>query len=335
MQYHSLTHPSTPNKHFLLLALAFLVINGIFIKSFFYQPQSYTNNNDEDNQLLSPYQIQQQSQWLPSEKGYSLLMATHSKRAKTLLQTLRFYTRENEYPRMNHIYIYWNDKSLKTVPEVILEEISSDPILSSKVKILTVNNPSMLQRLNISQIDPNEISFASFDDDLRVSGQQMEYLFNIHRISPNSMVGYCARYVDWHLDDLIYRWQDPPSVYNLVLVGASFVSRTNLERLWSPAFDKGREYVEKIWNCDDLFMNVVALQPPIAVDSHNLRSIQGADPISSGGDHMKKRHRCLNLFREWYGDGWLKRESDFKIVEWDVKVVERNSSSNSSSSNSS
>lgn len=249
-------------------------------------------------------------------------MPTHSGRADYLIETLKFYTKNpQEYPHLNHIYVYWNDKNHKPVPEKILKDLESDPILSSKITLFQLDSPSMMQRLNISLIDSNEISFASIDDDFRIPGSQLEYLYTLHRISPHSLIGYYARYADWKLTKMEYKWQTPTEKYNLVLTGACFLSRTNIARAWSEEFTQGRELVIRDWNCEDLFMNAVALMPPIAVESNGGFDIKAPQPISSTSDHMRKRHECLNLFREWYGVEWLKRENKFKMVEWGRKVV--------------
>lgn len=56
--------------------------------------------------------------------------------------------------------------------------------------------------------------------------------------------------------------------YTLILTGAAFVSRYNIEKYWSKAYDAAREIVHEAWNCEDILMNVVIETVPMFVQTY-------------------------------------------------------------------
>ncbi len=94
-----------------------------------------------------------------------------------------------------------------------------------------------------------------------------------------------------------------------MLAGAAFISRANLQIFWSEKFKPGRNLVEEVWNCEDLLMNAVAVQPPIFIcpdEEYQIIGMPGAVSLKRG--HLTQRSECLNSFRDWFGDAWLRRE---------------------------
>ena len=130
------------------------------------------------------------------------------------------------------------------------------------------------------------------------------------------MVGFNRRFVDWQQEHLQYTFtEERQGQYNIILTGAAFVSRANIESYWSQRYKRGRELVETFWNCEDLLMNAVAPDPPIFVRGEKEYQVVGLPGAMSGkSDHVSKRTQCLNSFREWYGSDWLSREQNTTVI---------------------
>jgi hypothetical protein len=135
---------------------------------------------------------------------YSIVVPTHSLRATKLLEMARYYAKKDKYPRLDHIYIIWNDHGGKPVPPDILRDIASDPQLRTMTTVLSPDKPSLIQRFNVSLIPESQTAFASLDDDFRIPGEYLEAAFSLHQQSSSSLVGFYPRFADWKRAKLEY-----------------------------------------------------------------------------------------------------------------------------------
>jgi hypothetical protein len=264
--------------------------------------------------------------------SYSILVPTHSGRATTLIEMASYYAKKDQYPRLDHIYIIWNDRGGKPVPPDILEDIESNPQLSSMTTVLYPDKPSLTQRFNLTHIPESQTAFASLDDDFRIPGEYLEAAFSLHQNSSSSLVGFYPRYARWRRGKIEYSWDPVGSgPFNLLLTGAAFISRATLNVFWSERFKRGRLMAEKLWNCEDLLMNAAAAQPPIYITPGREYQKRMPGAISGKRDHTNQRSQCLNSFREWFGNAWLRREGVRRkgnIIRRDRNIIRRDRNDN-------
>ncbi|KAJ1404721.1 Nucleotide-diphospho-sugar transferase, partial [Sesbania bispinosa] len=147
---------------------------------------------------------------------------------------------------------------------------------------------------------------------------------------PDRIVGFYPRLIDG--SPLKYRGEKYARThkgYNMILTGAAFIdSQVAFKRYWGEEAKKGREMVDKFFNCEDVLLNylyanasssrrtVDYVKPAWAIDTSKL---SGAAISRNTKVHYGLRSHCLMKFSEMYGSlAGRKWGFDSRKDGWDV-----------------
>lgn len=148
---------------------------------------------------------------------------------------------------------------------------------------------------------------------MRIDSANLEFLFKVHKMFPESLVGYNPRSIATNSDgSLKYIWRLQQS-YTMMLTGAAFVSRYNIEKYWRKEYEDARALVSAEWNCEDILMNVVCGTRPYFVKTGKEFQKQFGNGVSSKSGHNERRSVCLNTFVEMFGDAFTKHNNMIAI----------------------
>ncbi|KAK7431272.1 hypothetical protein QQZ08_002043 [Neonectria magnoliae] len=148
------------------------------------------------------------------------------------------------------------------------------------------------------------------DDEVHYKPLDMEFAFQTWRKQGQyRLTGPFARCVKkGKLDRWIYHNCKGMDYYSLALTGLVFTHVSYLEYFWSDnaLMTKLREYVDEVFNCDDLAFNYMVamltcsgpLQVIGKVKAHLGKPKHG---ISTKPNHWKVRHQCLNDYADMFG----------------------------------
>ncbi|KAL5976520.1 Glucosamine inositolphosphorylceramide transferase 1 [Asimina triloba] len=230
---------------------------------------------------------------------FTLLTMTYNARLWNLKMYVKHYSRCSS---VGEIVVVWN----KGEPPLLSELDSAVPI-----RIRVEERNSLNNRFKIDPLIKNR-AVLELDDDIMMTCDDVERGFRVWRDHPDRIVGFYPRLIDG--SPLKYRDEKYARTrrgYNMILTGAAFIdSQVAFKRYWSEEARKGRELVDKYFNCEDVLLNflyanastsrtVEYVKPAWAIDTSKF---SGAAISRNTKVHYRIRTDCLVKFSEMYGN---------------------------------
>ncbi|KAI4346442.1 hypothetical protein L6164_007337 [Bauhinia variegata] len=251
-----------------------------------------------------------------SYSQFTLLTMTYDARLWNLKMYVKHYSRCSS---VREIVVVWN----KGVPPKLTDLDSAVPV---RIRVEEKNSLN-----NRFKVDPSIKTRAvlELDDDIMMTCDDVERGFNVWRQHPDRIVGFYPRLIDG--SPLKYRGEKYARThkgYNMILTGAAFIdAQLAFRRYWDEEAKKGREVVDKYFNCEDVLLNylyanassyrtVDYVKPAWAIDTSKF---SGAAISRNTKVHYRLRSHCLLKFSELYGSiAGRKWEFDSRKDGWDV-----------------
>lgn len=236
--------------------------------------------------------------WKGHHSQFTLLTMTYDARLWNLKMYVKHYSRCSS---VREIVVVWN----KGIPPKLSDLDSAVPVRIRVEKENSLNN-----RFKIDSLIKTR-AVLELDDDIMMTCDDIERGFSVWRQHPDRIVGFYPRLIDG--SPLKYRGEKYArrrKGYNMVLTGAAFVdSQVAFKMYWGEEAKKGRELVDKYFNCEDVLLNflyanasssrtVEYVRPAWAIDTSKL---SGAAISRNTKVHYKVRSKCLLKFSEMYG----------------------------------
>ncbi|KAG9456793.1 hypothetical protein H6P81_001301 [Aristolochia fimbriata] len=247
---------------------------------------------------------------------FTLLTMTYEARLWNLKMYVKHYSRCSS---VGEIVVVWNKGQPPELSDL-------DSVVPIRIRVEEKNSLN-----NRFKIDPliKTRGVLELDDDIMMTCDDVERGFRVWREHPDRIVGFYPRLIDG--SPLKYRDEKYARTrrgYNMILTGAAFIdSKLAFKRYWSDEAKKGRELVDKYFNCEDVLMNflyangsaartVEYVKPAWAIDTSKL---SGAAISRNTQVHYRIRSNCLVKFSEIYGNlASRKWEFDGRGDGWDV-----------------
>ncbi|ERN01297.1 glycosyltransferase family protein 64 protein C5 [Amborella trichopoda] len=230
---------------------------------------------------------------------FTMVTMTYEARIWNLKMYVKHYSR---CASVGEIVVVWN----KGHPPDPSEFDSAVPVRVRVEERNSLNNRFKLDPLIKTR------AVLELDDDIMMTCDDIERGFRVWREHPERIVGFYPRLIDG--SPLKYRDEKYARMrkgYNMILTGAAFMDgRLTFERYWSERARKGREVVDKYFNCEDVLLNflfanassgqqvVEYVRPAWAIDTSKL---SGAAISKDTRAHYRIRTDCLLKFSEMYG----------------------------------
>ncbi|GAA6051358.1 hypothetical protein JCM3770_004500 [Rhodotorula araucariae] len=208
----------------------------------------------------------------PAE-GFTMMIATH-KRDENLPPLIKHLTTAPP-PSLRHIVIIWQNVGVP-VPDFLnataLERYSTSGVV---VSVRKSERNSMNERFR-PIIDWGDEVYTDvvmiMDDDVVLQRNALEWGFQqfveVNRAGPGRLVGFSGRDYD-EVDGEVKYVVRPRKTYSMVLSNAAWLRKEWLNKYWEDSEEmRGlRDYVDEVFNCDDLLINYVVSnltgQPPL------------------------------------------------------------------------
>eukprot|EP00123_Amoebidium_parasiticum_P015563 comp23033_c0_seq1/m.36826 comp23033_c0_seq1/g.36826 ORF comp23033_c0_seq1/g.36826 comp23033_c0_seq1/m.36826 type:complete len:364 (-) comp23033_c0_seq1:614-1705(-) len=229
------------------------------------------------------------------------------------------YTR---LPKLDSIVVVWNCINL------------NPPLASSYNATVPVHIHVPSENSMNNRFIPHEYiktaGILLLDDDLRVSHRHIARAFTMWSENPKRLVGFLPRsYSGKRVGQYQYNYLlDSRHTYSMILIGASFFHVDYMHQYWSHEYTAMRQYVDRVFNCDDVLMNMIIAKytgkPPIQVWGHVASHMDMArhSGLSEKPDWIVKRHNCMNDLARLFGCMPLKENRyAYLIAEQDYSVV--------------
>jgi Glycosyl transferase family 64 domain len=220
-------------------------------------------------------------------------------RPKELNNTLTILT-TTKIPSLLEIVVVWNN----------IGEAPPDPTISEhgvKVRYRASTKNSLNEKLRIDTAYQTRAIFLS-DDDVHFQPSDLEFAFQMWReFGRDRITGALPRCCSFSSSTNAweYNFCENGEIYNLVLTNLAFVDISFLDYYSSEDAQmvQIREYVDKVFNCEDIALNFVVsmltCSGPLLVRGRNPHV--NYDPqagLSRNPGHMETRSKCLNEFSE-------------------------------------
>jgi hypothetical protein len=242
---------------------------------------------------------------------------TYDARLWNLKMYVKHYSRCSS---VSEIVVVWN----KGIPPELSDLDSAVP-----VRIRVEEKNSLNNRFKEDPLIKTR-AVLELDDDIMMTCDDVERGFNVWRQHPDRIVGFYPRLIAG--SPLKYRGEKYARThkgYNMILTGAAFIdSKLAFKRYWSKEAKKGREVVDKLFNCEDVLLNylyanassssrtVDYVKPAWAIDTSKF---SGAAISRNTKVHYGLRSNCLMKFSEMYGSlADRKWGFDSRKDGWDV-----------------
>jgi len=247
---------------------------------------------------------------------FSIVVMSYDARILTLRAFVQHY---QHCASVDEIVVVWN-RGPPPDPHQDLRLTGSVPI---RIRVEGLN--SMNNRFRPDP-DIKNRAVLMLDDDIILPCADLERGFANWREHPERITGYFPRLLEgdppqyqciWSCEKYTY----DKGQYNIVLAGAAFMDKDSVFELYSsPMNKKGREYVDQVFNCDDLLLNYLVasnlgdavqhaqyVRPTKRLDVGKLTSIR----LSGGGSFGSVRHNCTRDFASLFGNPLLGRAYPF------------------------
>ncbi|KNC76191.1 hypothetical protein SARC_11299 [Sphaeroforma arctica JP610] len=245
--------------------------------------------------FVTPTYKQQVSVVHPNDKNekFTVLTQVYSHAA----DVQNFIDRVSGLENVERVIVYWNS------PE---QPLDSEEIISSvPIHILSGPKNSMNNRFADSKLINTEAVFL-LDDDLKVEPKDIAYAFQVWQSHRNQIVGFLPRTFEGSGEKTKYRLVGSDGIYSIVLIGASFFNRRYLKIYHGDDMQPMRDYVDSVFNCDDILMNFIVAThsglPPVQVSAEVVSFMDvSTKGLSEQGDWYKKRNGCLVDLSKLFG----------------------------------
>ncbi|MQL92100.1 hypothetical protein Taro_024715 [Colocasia esculenta] len=182
--------------------------------------------------------------WEGHYSQFTLLTMADDTRLWNLQMYVKHYSRCSS---VGEIVVVWN----KGQPPLLSNLDTAVPI-----RIRVENGSSLSNRFKPDPLIKNR-AVLELDDDIMMTCDDLERGFRVWREHPEGIVGFFPGLADGnplkYQDEKYARSQNG---YNMILTGAAFMdSQLAFERYWSEEARRGRELVDKFFNCEDILMN--------------------------------------------------------------------------------
>jgi len=147
------------------------------------------------------------------------------------------------------------------------------------------------------------------DDDLFVDPADVDFGFEIWTRHASQLVGMLPRAHVPAINGRPISYSYLPAEdgrYSIILAGASFFSVKYMDLYWSPDNTHLRQYVDAVFNCDDLLLNFViakaASRPPVLVRALVTDYVVKRDGgLAHGSGWTVSRHKCMEDLADRFG----------------------------------
>mmetsp|Transcript_19140 Transcript_19140/g.49746 ORF Transcript_19140/g.49746 Transcript_19140/m.49746 type:complete len:881 (+) Transcript_19140:170-2812(+) len=234
---------------------------------------------------------------------FSLLVMSFDARELPLKAFISHYS---QCSSVGEIVVVWN-KGVPPLPQ------SFDSQVPVRVRVEPVN--SMNNRFKPDP-DLKHRGVLLLDDDILMSCADIEFGFAKWRQHPERITGFYARLLEGDVPN--YRCTHcemhtySMGHYNIVLAGASFLDSNLVFQSYSAPENKlGREYVDRVFNCDDLLVNYL-MASKLGTDTQHAQWVRPHKRVDVGrltstrlsGAHNVEpvRHQCTEDFAALFGN---------------------------------
>jgi len=232
----------------------------------------------------------------------SIMVMSYEARTVTLQAFVKHYSR---CASVGEIIVVWN----KGTPP---DPARMDSAVPLRIRVEAKNSMN-----NRFRPDPEILNRAvlMLDDDIIMPCSDVERGFAKWRHHPERITGYYARILEGPIPQYLCihgceKYTFDLGLYNIILAGASFLDRELVfEAYYSEENTAGREYVDQVFNCDDLLLNYLM--------AHRLKGAQYVQYVRptkrfdvgkltskrlSTGNFGPVRHRCTQDFAKMFGN---------------------------------
>ena len=206
---------------------------------------------------------------------------------------------------LDRIIVIWNN--LKIPPLNASSLHSRVPLFIERSSVNSMNN----------RFAPRELirtkAICLIDDDLRIPLQEVQNAFKLWKLHPRRLIGFLPRAHYWNeKKELVYSYRPlSDGSYSMILASSAFFHSMYLDLYHSPPMKPYREYVDKVFNCDDILLNFLIANytnaPPIMVKGEVIDVLTTSEKgLSHESGWINARHKCLNEFVTMFGSNPLK-----------------------------
>jgi hypothetical protein len=233
---------------------------------------------------------------------YSIVVQTY-KRLDTLREFLGMYS---VCKSVDKIFVVWND--IDTAPPA---DLAASYPEGAEIRLIRSLQNTINNRFTSSFLEHGLTSDAilSFDDDIRVSCADVEFMFSEWKLAPDLLFGFLPRFIRYDALSRKYLYVfdlEDHSKYSVVLTGAAMFHQKYLDS-YRLLPERVHLMVDELRNCEDLAFNFMIAQvtrkAPVAVHTSNgellMKKLSG---LSTMPDHTDKRNRCLQEFAKVFGE---------------------------------
>jgi len=222
-----------------------------------------------------------------------------------LLTLTAFVSHYSQCASVSEIVVVWN----KGEPPDLVKDLPSQVPIRMRVEAQNSMN-------NRFQIDPliKTRAVLMLDDDIIMPCMDIERGFARWRLHPKRVTGFYARFLEGDVPQYhctqCERHTYASGLYNVILAGASFLDAESVFPAYSsPDNQLGREYVDRVFNCDDLLLNYL-----MADQAQGAQYVEWVRPTKrfdvgkltgkrlSTGNFGPVRHNCTRDFAAMFGN---------------------------------
>ncbi|OHS99398.1 Nucleotide-diphospho-sugar transferase superfamily protein isoform 1 [Tritrichomonas foetus] len=286
------------NQHSLAAANLFILIIFSSLYSFYANATSLTKTTSDRKNLilLSLYPpLENATNFLiPNsiEKGkFTILMVSYEDRINILRDSLLHI--EKDTPKSLHeLVIIWG--SQMSILKKMLHQIQI-----KNYKITVVKN-KLGQTVDYRWNYDVETPFIfSYDDDIRMDSNDIEFGFEIFKRHPKQIVGFLSRAIDTKKKE--YTFETYP--YHLILTGIAFLHKDMIALYNKYEGTYLRRYIRTNSNCEDIFLNFAVSNftnlPPILV-RRKFTNVGIGSGLSAKKKHVSIRNTCVKMFIQYF-----------------------------------
>ncbi|EHB02166.1 Exostosin-like 2 [Heterocephalus glaber] len=269
-------------------------------------------NIKEDKMLTLRREIK--SQGKSALDSFTLIMQTYN-RTDLLLRLLNHY---QAVPHLHKVIVVWNNVGEKG-PDELWNSLGPHPVpVIFKQQIAN----RMRNRFQVfPELETNAVLMV--DDDMLISGQDLEFAFSVWQQFPDQIVGFIPRkhvstssgiysYGSFELQTPGFGNGDQ---YSMVLTGASFFSSKYLE-LFQRQASAIHALIDETQNCDDIAMNFLIAKhigktsgvfvKPVYMFNWEKETNTGYSGMWHRAEHFLQRSYCINKLVKIYDSMPLK-----------------------------
>ncbi|ONK64650.1 uncharacterized protein A4U43_C07F28390 [Asparagus officinalis] len=231
---------------------------------------------------------------------FTMLTMTYDARLWNLKMSVEHYSRCSS---VREIVVAWNKGQAPNISDF-------DSAVPLRIRVEDKNSLN-----NRFKPDPliKTRAILELDDDIMMTCDDVERGFKVWRDHPERIVGFYPRLAEG--SPLQYRdekYSRKKKGYNMILTGAAFVDKgLAFERYWSKEASKGRDMVDKFFNCEDVLLNflyanasastkaVEYVRPSWAIDTSKLKGVAISRNTQA---HYNVRSECIARFTKLYGN---------------------------------